>query len=121
MHVIVNCVTSSNSKHDKPTIITIIKYGILLVACGTIAGVTGHFYEDATKSIFDLFGYVFLVLLLLLKILGDLQYVYVASGLTRNPFYIKSSTSVDRLKQFQCKIGYLGHIYDVLLSYSTSF
>ena len=70
---------------------------------------------------FDSFGYVFVVLLLLLKLLGDLQYVYVASGLVRNPFHVKSATSVEVLKKFQRKIGYVGHIYNISLSYGTCF
>jgi hypothetical protein len=120
--VIVNYVTKGHPKDGHfPTIPTIVKYGIILVIGTVIAGVTSHFHEDATKSMFDSFGYVIVVLLLLLKVLGDLQYVYIALGLTRNPLYIKSATSVERLKKFQRKIGYIGHIYNILLSYSTCF
>ena len=120
---IVNCVVKKQLTHSRiPTITTILKYGTLLVICGSIAGVTSHYDKwlplNSTKNMFDVFGIVFLVLLLLLKVLGDLQYVYVASGLVRNPFYIKSATSVGGLKKFQHKIGYIGHVYNVLLSFS---
>ena len=121
-HVIVNCATKGCQKDGHlSTITSIVKYGILLVIGTGIAGTTSHFHEDATRSMFDSFGYVFVVLLLLLKLLGDLQYVYVASGLARNPFHIKTATSVDVLRKFQHKIGYVGHIYNILLSYGTCF
>ena len=121
-HIIVNCVTKGQPKDSHlPTIATIIKYGALLAVSIAVAGITSHFHEDATRSMFDSFGYVFVVLLLLVKLLGDLHYVYVASGLTRNPFYIKTATSVEKLKKFRRKIGYVGHIYNILLSYGTSF
>ncbi|XP_028396003.1 pecanex-like protein 4 [Dendronephthya gigantea] len=120
-HITSFVVNNKTHKLHLSTIITIGKYSILLVITGTVAGITSHLHEDATETMFDSFGYVFVMLLLLLKVLGDLQYVYVCSGLTRNPFFINSATSVEKLKKFQQKIGYLGHIYNVLLSYICPF
>ena len=123
--IIANCVVKKQLMYDHiSTIKTGIKYAILLVTCGAISGITSHYHKQlslsSTKNMFDLFGAMFLVLLLLLKVLGDLQYVYVASGLVRNPFYIKSSTSVRELKTFQRKLGYVGRVYNVLYSFSMS-
>ena len=123
--VIVNCVLKKQLMYDHiSTIKTGIKYAILLVTCGVISGITSHYHKQlslsSTKNMFDLFGAMFLFLLLSLKVLGDLQYVYVALGLVRNPFYIKSSTSVRELKTFQRKLGYVGHVYNVLYSFSMS-
>lgn len=103
--------------HHNWTMMETAKHIIILLACIAVAGVSSCFYKDATRNMFDAFGYVFIVLFLLLKILGDLQYVYICVGLLRNPLYTKKSTSLVKLQKFQLQMRYLGQVYKILLTY----
>ena len=113
---------NEDTKFHQWGIMKFIKHGIVLVGCGSIASICSHYYKDAaTKSTYDIFGYVFIVITLLLKVLGDMQYVFICAGLIRNPLYTKNSTSIQELKKFQLKMRYLGQFYNILLTYGRSF
>ena len=97
------------------------KWIITLLVCVATAGISSHLYSEATSDIFDIFGYIFIMLFVILKIVGDLQYVYICSGLIRNPLYIKNAASSQGLKKFQLQMRYLGHFYNILQSYGRFF
>lgn len=116
-HSAVTFFTRAKEKLSLSHLMIVVKYTTMLFLCVATAGISSHFCDNASRKTLDIFGYVFVFLFVLLKILGDLNCVYVASGLVRNPIYIKSVTSVEKLKEFQRSQRYVGVVYDIVHCY----
>ena len=68
-------------------------------------------------KIFDAFGVLFVVLLVLVKVLGDIQSVSIFFGLLRNPFYPASIESSREFKKRKNILKYIGLLRQALLCY----
>lgn len=106
-----------NTKHTvsqwklKEVIIFVVMFSLTAV----IAGVSSHFSSAASLEMFESFGFVFLTLLVLLKILGDLQCVSIFFGLFRNPFFPVSIDSSGDFKKRKKNLKYVGLVRQILL------
>ena len=117
---IMNKMISGSLNCTKSTFIDIAKHIGLVVVTGAIASISSYFVDKATTTMFDTFGYIFILLFVVIKVMGDLQYVYIFAGLIRNPFYIKNTTTLPELKKFHVRMRYLGQVYNILLTYGMS-
>ena len=97
----------------KETIIFIIMFFLTAV----ISGVSSHLSSSASSEIFQSFLYVFLVLLVSLKVLGDVQAVSIIFGLFRNPIYPESIESTRIFSKKKRILKYVGLIHWALLVY----
>ena len=95
----------------------IIIFVAMLLLTAVIAGVSSHFSLAASFQIFESFGFVFLVLLVLLKVLGDVQGVSIFFGLFRNPLYPASIDSSGEFKKRKKTLKYVGLVRQTLLFY----
>lgn len=95
----------------------IIIFVIMLLLTGAIAGVSSHFSSDVSPEMFDTLGIVFVVLLVLLKVLGDAQCVSIFFGLFRNPLYPASIESSGEFKKRKNTLRYVGLLRQTLLFY----
>lgn len=98
----------------------VIIFVVMLLLTAVVAGVSSHFSSDASSEMFDAFGVVFVVLLVLLKILGDVQCVSIFFGLFRNPFYPASIESSGEFKKRKKTLGWIGLLRQTLLFYGES-
>ena len=96
---------------SKEAIIFIIMFFLTAV----ISGVSSHLSSLASSEIFQSFLYVFLVLLVSLKILGDVQAVSIIFGLFRNPIYPASIESTRIFSRRKRILKYVGLIHWALL------
>lgn len=101
-HVVINNLKNHPRDGHLCTVTTKLKYGIPFVIGIVITSIMSHFHRDATETMFDSFGYAFLVLLVVLM------------GMVKNPLYQKRTPS---LRSLQHERGYIGHIYNILISY----
>ena len=97
----------------KETIIFVIMFCLTAV----ISGVSSHLSSSASSEIFQSFLYVFLVLLVSLKVLGDVQAVSIIFGLFRNPIYPASIESTRIFSKKKRILKYVGLIHWALLVY----
>ena len=95
----------------------IIIFVAMLLLTAAIAGVSSHFSSDVSAEMFDAFGFVFVVLLVLLKVLGDVQSVSIFFGLFRNPLYPASIESSGEFKKRKKTLRYVGLLRQTLLFY----
>lgn len=95
----------------------ILIFVVMLAITGALAAVSSHFSSDASLKIFDAFGVLFMVLLVLVKVLGDIQSVSIFFGLLRNPFYPASIESSREFKKRKNILKYIGLLRQVLLCY----
>lgn len=95
----------------------VIIFVAMLLLTAVIAGVSSHFSSAASFQIFESFGFVFLVLLVLLKVLGDVQGVSIFFGLFRNPLYPASIDSSGEFKKRKKTLKYVGLVRQTLLFY----
>ena len=95
----------------------IIIFIAMLLLTAVVAGVSQHFSSSASREMFEAFGIAFVVLLLLLKVLGDLQCVSVFFGLFRNPLYPASIESSGEFKKRKKTLRYTGLLRQTLLFY----
>lgn len=86
---------------------------VLGISCTAIGAVMN---DKATPSMFQNFGIIFCVLLIMLKVLGDLQGVYIL-WIVRNHFYPRSLHSNSAFDERKKQLKWVGMIYHVLLSY----
>ena len=89
----------------------------MLLLTAVIAGVSQHFSSSASLEMFEAFGFAFVVLLILLKVLGDLQCVSILFGLFRNPFYPASIEASGEFKKRKKALRYTGLLRQTLLFY----
>lgn len=94
----------------------IIIFIAMLLLTAVVAGVSHNFSSSAHK-IFEAFGFTFVVLLILLKVLGDMQCVSIFFGLFRNPLYPASIESSGEFKKRKKTLRYTGLLRQTLLFY----
>lgn len=115
--------TVSNEKVSKHATMTqwrlkeIIIFVVMLLLTAAIAGVSSHFSSDVSAEMLDAFGFVFVVLLVLLKVLGDVQCVSIFFGLFRNPLYPASIETAGEFKKRKKTLRYVGLLRQTLLYY----
>lgn len=115
-----NTVTKQKmAKHDVSqwSLKEIIIFVVMLLLTAAIAGVSSHFSSDISPEMFDAFGIVFVVLLVLLKVLGDVQCVTIFFGLFRNPLYPASIESSGDFKKRKKTLRCVGLLRQTLLFY----
>lgn len=95
----------------------IIIFVVMFSLTAVVAGVSSHFSSSASSQTFESFGFVFLALLVLLKLLGDMQGVSIFFGLFRNPFYPASIDSSGEFKKRKKTLKYVGFVRQTLLFY----
>lgn len=95
----------------------IIIFIAMLLLAAVIAGVSHHFSSSASQEMFEAFGFAFVVLLILLKVLGDMQCVTIFFGLFRNPWYPASIESSGEFKKRKKTLRYTGLLRQTLLFY----
>ena len=93
----------------------VIIFAVMFSLTAVTAGVSSHLSSSASLEIFESFGFVFLVLLVLLKVLGDLQCVSVFLGLFRNPLFPASIDSSGDFKKRKKNLKYIGLVRQILL------
>lgn len=94
----------------------IIIFIVMLLLTAVIAGVS-HNFSSSAREIFETFGFAFVVLLILLKVLGDMQCVSIFFGLFRNPLYPASIESSGEFKKRKKTLRYTGLLRQTLLFY----
>ena len=94
----------------------VIIFAVMLSLSAVVAGVSSHFSSSGSLQIFESFGFVFLVLWVLVKILGDIQSVSIF-GLFRNPLYPASIDSSGEFKKRKKALKYVGLVRQGLLVY----
>ena len=106
-------------KHSVPQwrLKEIIIFIAMLLLTAAVAGVSQHFSSSASHEMFEAFGIVFVVLLILLKILGDIQCVSIFFGLFRNPFYPSSIEASGEFKKRKKTLKHIGLLRQTLLFY----
>ena len=95
----------------------VIIFAVMLSLTAVVAGVSSHFSSSGSLQIFESFGFVFLVLWVLVKILGDIQSVSIFFGLFRNPLYPASIDSSGEFKKRKKALKYVGLVRQGLLVY----
>ena len=95
----------------------IIIFIAMLLLTPVIAGVSQHFSSSASHEMFEAFGIAFVVLLILSKVLGDIQCVSIFFGLFRNPFYPASIEASGEFKKRKKNLRHAGLLHQTLLFY----
>lgn len=95
----------------------IIVFIAMLLLTAAIAGVSQHFSTSASHEMFEAFGIAFVVLLILLKVLGDIQCISIFFGLFRNPFYPASIEASGEFKKRKKTLRQTGLLRQTLLFY----
>ena len=94
----------------------VIIFAVMLLLTAVVASVSSHFSSSASLQI-ESFGFVFLVLWALVKILGDIQSVSIFFGLFRNPLYPTTIDSSGEFKKRKKALKYVGLVRQGLLVY----
>ena len=95
----------------------VIIFIVMFFLTGVIAGVSSHFSSSADTQIFQSFCFVFLVLLVSLKVLGDVQSVSIFFGLFRNPLFPASIESARIFHKRKKNLTYVGILHQALHVY----
>ena len=95
----------------------IIIFIVMLLLTAVVAGVSQHFSSSTSHEMFEAFGIAFVVLLILLKVLGDIQCVSIFFGLFRNPFYPASIEASGEFKKRKKTLRHTGLLRQTLLFY----
>lgn len=95
----------------------VIIFIVMFFLTGVIAGVSSHFSSSADTHIFQSFCFVFLVLLVSLKVLGDVQSVSIFFGLFRNPLFPASIESARIFHKRKKNLTYVGILHQALHVY----
>ncbi|EDO43069.1 predicted protein, partial [Nematostella vectensis] len=95
-----------------------IDHAVMLTLGVVTPTITYHFStEAASQSLADSLGYVLIAVLVVVKILGDVQGVYLLGGLLRNPLFPKSLHSEGSFIQRKKKMYYVALSRHVILAY----
>ena len=92
-------------------------HAVMLVLCTTVVGVSFEFSANGSKELFDGLCCVFIALLVVIKVTGDFQGVYVLFGLLRNPFYPATIENLDAFKKRKRFLKYVGLVRHLVLVY----
>ena len=95
----------------------IIIFIVMLLLTAVVAGASQHFSSSTSHEMFEAFGIAFVVLLIVLKVLGDIQCVSIFFGLFRNPFYPASIEALGEFKKRKKTLRHTGLLRQTLLFY----
>ena len=95
----------------------IIIFIVMLLLTAVVAGASQHFSSSTSHEMFEAFGIAFVVLLIVLKVLGDIQCVSIFFGLFRNPFYPASIEASGEFKKRKKTLRHTGLLRQTLLFY----
>ncbi|XP_070577011.1 pecanex-like protein 4 [Ptychodera flava] len=89
-------------------------YMVALVFIGVVSGLCHHYSAETSSTLYDVFGYTIIGLLVIVKLLTDSQTVFVIFGLLRNRLY-PTSTHASRpylnRKRKLHKVGYIRRLF----------
>ena len=91
---------------------------VMLSLASSLMAVGYHYSSSAGTNLaadFDTFGFVFISIVVVLKVLGDIQGVYVLFGLFRNPFYPASIHSTRPFLSSKRRLAVISMVYHILL------
>lgn len=93
---------------------------IMLSMTITFTAIGYHFSQDVGTSHtanFEAFGFVFICMVVVIKVLGDIQGVYLFFGILRNPFYPKSIHTRHQFLVRKRHLAVASLFYHILLRY----